>query len=279
MSGLTDAELADAQAAIGRTATRLQRLDPESLRRFSVAVGGDADRAAPTPLAHWAWFLDAVPDAGIGEDGHPTRGGFLPAVPGLPRRMFAATLIRFEAPLLLDEIAEAAMRIADVRHKRGRTGDLLFVEIERTISQAGTIRIVEQQTVVYRAGGDDAAPALPIAADDAAVVPATGALWQPTPFHLFRFSAATFNGHRIHYDLPYATAVEGYPALIVHGPFAAAKLAELAARDGPLASFAFRAQAPLFVNQPVRLVAAGEGEFHAVRCDGATATIAKATYR
>jgi 3-methylfumaryl-CoA hydratase len=96
---------------------------------------------------------------------------------------------------------------------------------------------------------------------------------------LFRFSAVTFNGHRIHYDLPYATGVEGYPSLVVHGPFIASRLAEMARQQGDLGTFEFRAQSPCFVDQPIRLARAGDGTFQALRCDGAVATIVKATYR
>jgi 3-methylfumaryl-CoA hydratase len=249
-----------------------------SLERFAIATGADPDveRMQP-PLALWAWFLDAVPDAGLGPDGHPRRGRFMPPIP-LPRRMFAAAAFRFEAPLLLDWEAEMEVRIADVTHKSGRTGDLVFVIIDRTVTQAGAVRVTERQTIVYR-DADDTSVSLSVPADDAEVMPADGEIWYPGSVNLFRFSAVTFNGHRIHYDVPYATGVEGYPALIVQGPFTAARLAMLAARDGDLAGFAFRAQVPLFVDQPVRLVRTGPGEFEALRCDGAVATSAKASYR
>ncbi|MDB5738873.1 MAG: hypothetical protein JWO65_2541 [Sphingomonas bacterium] len=280
MTIVSETALAEWRATIGRRESRTQMLDTESLRRFSVAVGGEGDVSAEhPPLAHWAWFLEVTPDALLGEDGHPRRGGFLPAIEALPRRMFASTAIHFEMPLLLDIEAEAVMRITDVRHKAGRSGDLVFVDIERTISQKTRTRVVERQTLVYREAGDATPMALPIPASDAVDMPAGGELWQPNPVHLFRFSAATFNGHRIHYDHSYANEVEGYPALIVQGPFAAAKLAALAAKTGPLARFEFRAQAPLFVDQQVRLARMGDGEFHAIRCDGVPSTIAKATYR
>ena len=116
---------------------------------------------------------------------------------------------------------------------------------------------------------------MPVPAD----TPIEGEIWEPTSTHLFRFSAVTFNGHRIHYDQPYATGVEGYPALVVHGPFIAAKLAGLAERRGPLAGFSFRAQAPIFLGQPIRLRDDGAGEVSAIRCDGAVSTLAKVSYR
>ncbi|WP_157215417.1 hypothetical protein [Flavisphingomonas formosensis] len=277
---ISEAQLAEWRGAIGRSFTRTQLLDTESLRRFSVAIGGDGKvEEAQPPLGHWAWFLETSADAEIGADGHPRRGAFLPDIPELPRRMFASTAIRFEAPLLLDAPAEAETRIGDMRHKAGRSGDLLFVDVDRILTQQGAVRVSERQTLVYRAEAGEVAPlTMPVEAEDARAVPAGGELWEPGPVNLFRFSAVTFNGHRIHYDAPYATGVEGYPALVVHGPFSAAKLAALAARQGPLASFEFRAQAPLFAGQPVRLVRTEAGEFHALRCDGATAMVAKAGY-
>jgi 3-methylfumaryl-CoA hydratase len=273
----TPEALRDWQSAIGRTVTRTQWLEAESLRRFAVAIGADPDveRILP-PLAHWAWFLDTPQDDGIGADGHPKRGGFLPAIT-LPRRMFAASAIRFEAPLQPGAEAELESRIEDVRHRPGAGGDLVFVDIARRISQDGVDRVTERQTLVYRGAAD--AGGLPVPAGDAEAVPAKGELWRPEEVNLFRFSAATFNGHRIHYDRPYATRVEGYPSLVVQGPFTAARLAGLAARDGALAALEFRLLAPLYAAQPVRLIRGEADEYRAVRCDGVTATSLKVTRR
>ncbi|HWJ35319.1 MAG TPA: hypothetical protein VNR70_08630 [Steroidobacteraceae bacterium] len=274
MSGIDEAEMQAWRDSVGRIATRRQRLDIESLRRFALAIDADAEVERVQPvLAHWAWFLDAVPDAELGEDGHPRRGAFLPAI-SLPRRMFVATRIRMLAPLELDRDAEMTLRIADVQHKRGRSGGLVFVEVERVIAQNGGTRVEERQSLVYRPM-DVVRLALPAPANDAG----DGEVWRPGAANLFRFSAATFNGHRVHYDHPYATEVEGYPAVVVHGTFAAAKLAQFAARRGPLSSFAFRAQAPLFLGQPIRICAVGEDEVRMVRADGAVSTIARVTYR
>jgi 3-methylfumaryl-CoA hydratase len=272
MSAIDQAAIDSWRAAIGRQEVQFQRLEAESLRRYALAVGGDPDieRIAP-PLAHWAFFLPGPCDDAIGEDGHPTRGGFLPAVT-LPRRMFAAAAIRFEAPLLVGELAELASAIADVTHKSGRSGDLVFVEVDRVLTQDGVVRVRERQSYVYRGAGD------PTPMPQPSDAPIEGVQWRPSETHLFRFSAVTFNGHRIHYDQPYATRVEGYPALVVQGPFTAAKLAGLAQRRGALASFAFRAQAPLFVGQPIYLQSS-DSEVRATRCDGAVALTAQISYR
>lgn len=271
MSTLDPAALEDWKAAVGRTETRSEVIEFESLRRYALAVGADPaiEKVLP-PLAHWACFLPLAQDGEIGEDGHPKRGGFLPAIT-LPRRMFAAADIRFEAPLVAGGNAEMVSTVAEVNHKSGKSGDLVFVEVDRVISQGGTVRVRERQSYVYRDMGPPAE--LPVPAETA---PA-GEVWQPGPVNLFRFSAVTFNSHRIHYDLPYTQGEEGYPALVVHGPFTAAKLAGLAGRTGTLSRFAFRAQAPLFLGQPIYLQQ-GENEVSAVRCDGATAMAAQVTY-
>lgn len=272
MSAIDPAALEEWKSAVGRTETRRERLESESLRRFALSIGADpaVDTVLP-PLAHWAFFLPRPEDDEIGADGHPKRGGFLPAIT-LPRRMFAGADIRFEAPIMLGDEAEMVSTIAEVNHKSGKTGDLVFVEVDRVIRQRGTVSIRERQSYVYREMGDPSP--LP---EPAEALP-EGDCWQPGPVNLFRFSAVTFNSHRIHYDLPYARAEEGYPSLVVHGPFAATKLAGLASRQGALASFTFRAQAPLFLGQPIFLQQ-GEGVVCAVRCDGATAMTAKVSYK
>lgn len=254
---------------IGKEEVRDEVLDAEALRRFAAAVGADLDveRQAP-PLAHWAFFLPVVAGTEIGPDGHPKRGGFLPPV-SLVRRMFASADMGFGPRLRLGEPARQTSTIADVRHRTGKSGDLVFVEVDRAITQDGETCVAERQTIVYRADGGRTPPVepapQPLAAGDAA--------WTPGPVDLFRFSAVTFNSHRIHYDAPYARGEEGYPGLVVHGPFTAAKLFAFAeARGGrALKTFAFRAQAPMFAGQVIRLTAgASDEEVRAVRCDGTT---------
>jgi len=260
---------------IGSEELRRELLSAETLRRFAAALGEtlDVERTQP-PLAHWAFFLPTAAADQIGPDGHPRRGGFLPPVT-LPRRMFAAAEMRFEAPLLLDREAERRSIILDVVHKAGRTGALVLVQAEHRITQDGALRVSETQTIVYREAGAPTPPVVPaeIAQQDGAT------LWNPTPVDLFRFSAATFNSHRIHYDLPYAAGEEGYPGLVVHGPFTAARLFGHARRHGRSPqSFAFRAVAPLFCGQPIQLTDDGDGKVRAVRCDGTDAMIAMAGF-
>jgi 3-methylfumaryl-CoA hydratase len=263
--------------AIGRTSVLRQTLDEASLQRFAVATGaGPEIEACPPPLAHWAYFLEAEATARLGPDGHPQRGlGLLPPIT-LPRRMFAAGAMQFHATLSLREAAELSLTVADVTLRQGKTGDLVFVELDRVLSQQGQARVSERQTLVYRGQGD---PVPPVSDGQIAGSP-TDQVWTPTTVELFRFSAATFNAHRIHYDQGYAREVEGYPDLVVHGPLTAARLASLAVRQAggaPLRTFHFRAVAPLFVNQPVRLSAGdAPGRVLATRCDGTLAMSAEA---
>ena len=262
------------QQWIGRTETRTETLDPESLRRFAGAIGEDLDveRVQPS-LGHWAFFLPIAPADQLGDDGHPKRGGFLPPVT-LVRRMFASAQMQFGSPLALGRNAERISSVFDVAHKAGRSGDLVLVQVDHSIIQDGEKKVSERQTIVYRDAGGSVPPIQP------AVVPveAGDVEWQPRAVDLFRFSAVTFNSHRIHYDLPYATGEEGYPALVVHGPFTAVKLFGRARGKGRPSAFSFRAAAPIFLGQPVIFRAAADGSFRAIRADGVDAMIAKADY-
>jgi 3-methylfumaryl-CoA hydratase len=272
---LDDAQVAEWRGWIGRSERSVETLHRECMRRYAAASGGDLDLEARQPsLGHWAYFLPTVSAAGIGPDGHPKRGGFLPPVT-LPRRMFAAGSFVFEQPLLLDVEAELVATIRDVKHRSGKSGELVLIEVERVLNQQSAVRLTERQTIVYREAG---APTS--AVEDAGLAPETGDEgWLPGPVDLFRYSAVTFNSHRIHYDLPYATGEEGYPGLVVHGPLTATRLHAYAARRLGRAPvrFEFRAVAPLFCGQAV-LLRPGEieDEIVAVRCDGTTAMIARA---
>jgi 3-methylfumaryl-CoA hydratase len=263
--------MTDLASWIGRTRTDSAVLEPELARRYAAALGADLDVETHfPPLGHWAYFNDAVEPGALGPDGHPRRGRFLPPVE-LPRRMFASATFAFEAQLALGAPAQLVQTIADVRQRSGHTGALVLVDVERRLSQAGVLKLTEVQTIVYRETGEASAPVLDTGAAG------KGELWLPNNVDLFRYSAATYNGHRIHYDQRYARDEEGYPDLVVHGPFTAAKLCDLAARSAatPLRTFSFRALAPLFVDQPVRLRLGGEpNSVIAVRCDGQSAVTA-----
>ncbi|MDB5581256.1 MAG: hypothetical protein JWR80_6432 [Bradyrhizobium sp.] len=210
--------------------------------------------AVGTPLPylwHWLYFLPMARQSEIGPDGHPKRGGFLPPVP-LPRRMWAGSDFEFHQPLLVGDALSRTSTIVDVKEKSGRTGTLLFVKVRHEIRNGGSeVALTEHHNIVYRDApkpGDPAPPptAAPgefawkrdIVADDVL---------------LFRYSALTFNGHRIHYDRKYVTETEGYPGLIVHGPLIATLLMDLLRREQPQAKvkrFEFKAVRPTFDINP-----------------------------
>lgn len=197
------------------------------------------------PLRHWLYFLPRHRRSELGPDGHAKRGGFLPPVP-LPRRMWAGGQVEFRRPLAIGDAVIRVSTIAGVEEKRGRSGPLVFVRVRHEIRRGDEAEaaLVEIQDIVYR--GADAAP-------DAGQRAPERSAWRqafvPDDVLLFRYSALTFNGHRIHYDRRYATSVEGYPGLVVHGPLIATLLCELVRRERPKAqvrAFAFRAVRPLF---------------------------------
>jgi 3-methylfumaryl-CoA hydratase len=206
---------------------------------------------AGTPLPalwHWLYFLPLHKQSEIGPDGHAKRGGFLPPVP-LPRRMWAGSQFEFHKPLRIGDAMTRTSTIHDVIEKSGRTGPLVFVKVRHEIRRAGEpdVALTEFHDIVYREAPkpDDVAPP-PKAA------PASSAWekkWVPDDVLLFRYSALTFNGHRIHYDRKYVTEVEGYPGLIVHGPMVATLLLDLLRHqlpDAEVVRYEFRAVRPVF---------------------------------
>jgi 3-methylfumaryl-CoA hydratase len=204
-------------------------------------------------LWHWLYFLPRSSQREIGVDGHPKLGGFLPPVP-LPRRMWAGGRLQWHAALRVGDALQRTTRIVAVTHKAGRSGDLVFLLLRHELSSGGKLLLIEEQDIVYRA---PAQPGDPVPPPQAAP---TDAIWSrkvvPDPVLLFRFSALTFNAHRIHYDRPYATGVEGYPGLVVHGPLLATLLADLARRERPdarVTGFSFRAVRPTSDQHPFRV--------------------------
>jgi 3-methylfumaryl-CoA hydratase len=240
---------------------RKQRTADIAAASPAARLAATLDRKEPPPKAgdalppgwHWLYFLDAVPMSAIGADGHAARGEFLPPIP-LPRRMYAGGRFRFERPLRVGEAIEREIEITDVALKQGRTGPLAFVTLRHTVFDRAGICLVEEQDIVYREAArpdEKPTPPQPPPADAA-----FGRAVAPDPVLLFRFSALTFNGHRIHYDQPYVTKVEGYPGLIVHGPLLAILLLDLIRRQRPeatLARFAFRSFRPVFDISPFKI--------------------------
>ena len=200
----------------------------------------------PLPeLWHWLYFLPLVARAEIGPDGHPKRGGFLPPV-ALERRMWASGQLTFHQDLRIGEAVTKTSEILKVAEKEGKAGSMVFVTVRHTIGSARGVAIEEQHDIVYLPMPKQFVPAAPNPVPE-------DLEWQEAypvdPVLLFRFSALTFNAHRIHYDISYASEVEKYPGLVVHGPLQAVLLLESAKRNNPdrrPASYRFRALRPLF---------------------------------
>jgi 3-methylfumaryl-CoA hydratase len=251
---------------IGRTEDMVDVIEPARSNALRAALGDPtplASGAAMPLLHHWLYFWNVQPSAGLGEDGHPAKGGFLPPVP-LPRRMWAGGRLEFVQPLHLGERVSKRSTILDVQEKSGKTGALVFVTLEHRLTGESGLAVIEQQDLVYREAVAPGSLAMPSGQGAAPAAP-----WcetcDPDAVLLFRYSALTMNGHRIHYDLPYARDAEAYPALVVQGPLQASLLIDLAARQlaRPIASFAFRGQQPAFCG--VALHVCGEAS-----ADGAT---------
>lgn len=256
-TALTPELLAHLRSWEGRSETLSDTITAAPVRLMAATL--DRDDPAPAagselpPLWHWLYFLPGARQGELGPDGHPRRGGFLPPVP-LPRRMWAGGRLQWHRPLHVGDEVERTSRIASVTHKSGRSGDLVFVLVRHEIRNGQGLAICEEHDIVYRAApqpGDAVPPPQPAPGD---------ASWQreivPEDVLLFRYSALTFNGHRIHYDRRYVTEVEGYPGLIVHGPLIATLLVDLVRRQAPdarLQTFAFKAVRPTFDLHPFRL--------------------------
>ena len=232
---------------IGRAETRDDVITAAPI----VALSGLLDRDDPTPkagdaappLAHWLYFLPAYRISEAGPDGHALKGSFMPPVP-LPRRMWAGSRLEFLRPLEVGEEVKRVSTIKDVTMKEGRSGPLVFVTVRHEVSDAKGLVLTDEHDIVYRGESAVAAQDTPAPAGEA---------WhreiRPDPVLLFRYSAVTFNSHRIHYDQPYTTKVERYPGLVVHGPLIATLLIDLLRRNLPGAvvrRYEFRAMKPLF---------------------------------
>jgi len=241
-----------------RSETMSDIITAAPLRALSATLDRDdpvpEDGSAVPALWHWLYFLPHARQSEIGSDGHARRGGFLPPVP-LPRRMWAGGRLRWEVgnPLRVGQQVQRISTIRSVKHKTGRSGELLFVLVEHRFSNQDGLALVEEHDIVYRAAAQ---------AGDPASTPQKPPLdgqqtWSrtivPDDVLLFRYSALTFNGHRIHYDRQYVTQVEGYPGLIVHGPLIATLLLDLLRRQlrgARVVAFEFRALRPTFDLHP-----------------------------
>ncbi len=248
---------------IGREEMRRDRVDGALAARWLATLDRDAPAGGVMPQGfHFCLCTPDAPTAGLGEDGHPVRNdspdSFLPPVP-LPRRMWASSKMEFLAPLKLNEAVERRSRVLSVTAKQGGSGSLVFVEVEHETSGESGLAVREVQSLVYREAFPAGSPPLPPLPGDGQFDTAGWDVHRsflPMPPLLFRYSALTFNTHRIHYDLDYATGEEGYRGLIVHGPLMATLLLDLAQRqlgDNVLKRFAFRAQTPAVCGEVLHL--------------------------
>ncbi|MBH3447292.1 MaoC family dehydratase N-terminal domain-containing protein [Pseudomonas putida] len=229
---------------IGRSETVHDCISHNLVKRIAATLSEPAPApGAPLPeLWHWAFFQDAVEHCGLGGDGHPARGGFLPPADNR-NRMWAGGRLEFLHPLRVDAQVSRRSTILNVQEKHGRTGSLLFVTVQHEYVQDGQRALIEEQDIVYR---EPSPPKL------GGTEPLPQGDWhlhvQPSPTLLFRYSAVTFNGHRIHYDWPYVTETEGYPGLVVHGPLIATLNVQAFVRANPqltVRRFSFRGVRPL----------------------------------
>ena len=237
---------------VGRSETRTDTVWPHLVRGLAATLEAPPPEGVLPPLWHWMLFADWAPASALGPDGHPKRGGFLPAVHDLPRRMWAGGRIEFHAPLHVGEEVTRTSTILSVTEKTGGSGRLVFVTVRHDIDGPAGRAITEEHDIVYRSAEGEAVkpgdPAPPIQAAAAREV-------FPDAVLLFRYSALTGNGHRIHYDADYVRHEEGYPGLIVHGPLQATWMAMLAAELAPLRCFAFRGRRPAFAGTPLQIEA------------------------
>ncbi len=286
--------MSEFSAWIGREARAKDRLDEARAARwlatFDLTLPASRLQRAIMPQGiHFALCTPEAPTATLGEDGHPARGdsrtSFLPPFI-MPRRMWASSAMQFIAPIAIGAVIERVSRVAAINEKDGGSGRLAFVDLEHTTSANGTIAVRETQTLVYR---EAAAPDAPLSPPEKGAGTFEASEWDavrtitPSPALLFRYSALTFNTHRIHYDAPYASAVERYRGLVVHGPLTASLLLQLAARElgeNRVRHFEFRGVSPAIAGEPLHLTMrsanSGGYELAAFSSDGRQVTKANA---
>jgi 3-methylfumaryl-CoA hydratase len=273
---------------VGRTSTVEEVASGERASRLASLLGHQSDETDPLfPLGHWLHFSeDDVPMSELGVDGHVRLGGFMPPV-DLPRRMWAGSELTFHAPIMPGQTMSRTTTIESVTEKSGSTGPLCFVVLRHEISADGVLATTDRHTIVYREATSVpvGSAAKPPRADSP--VPA-GWDWsksvRPDEVMLFRYSALTFNSHRIHYDYPYVTEVEGYPGLVTHGPLTATLLLDAfmsSHAEATVTGYRFTAKSPLFANEQIHLVGrqteGGVHELQAIAADGKVAIAATVT--
>ena len=256
----------DLSAWLGKSQTVVDRLDPNHAACIAATLGEPVPALGDSipPLWHWAYFLETVPLSMTGTDGHPARGSFLPPADNR-NRMWAGGRVAFDGALKVGVEAQKTSTVTAIQEKKGRTGSLLFVTVKHDIVQDGKLVVSEEQDIVYR----EPSPPKLVGSE-----PAPASQWKeeinPTAVLLFRYSAVTFNSHRIHYDHPYVTGVEGYPGLVVHGPMIATLMCQAFSHAHPqakLKQLTYRGLRPLIAPTPFavagHVVAPGQAQMWA----------------
>ncbi len=239
----------DLSAWLGKAQTVVDRLDPNHAACIAATLGEPAPQIGEVlpHLWHWAFFLETVPIAQTGLDGHPARGSFLPPADNR-NRMWAGGRVNFNAGLRVGIEAHKTSTVLAIKEKQGRTGSLLFVTVKHEVVREGKLVISEEQDIVYR----EPSPPKLQGTEPAPASQVTESV-EPSAVLLFRYSAVTFNSHRIHYDHPYVTQTEGYPGLVIHGPLIATMMCRAFVRANPSAKvrhLAYRGLRPLIAPTP-----------------------------
>ena len=242
---------------IGKSENRSDSMAPEQLQRFEAMLNRDPHSITSnkelTPCAHWTYFTPMDMHSNIAVDGHARKGDFLPPVE-LPKRMWAGGKILFKKPLLTGIPAEKKSTITAIDEKEGSTGKLCFVTIRHQISAKGSVAIDEVQQIVYREESEKGAH--PIRTQPLDIDPDWKKTTKPDTVLLFRFSALTFNTHRIHYDQDYVRNVEGYPNLVVHGPLLLVLMLDAfkAKHDGKvIEDIEYKAVGPIYLDEQITI--------------------------
>ncbi|MEP3477329.1 MAG: hypothetical protein ABJN57_13975 [Hyphomicrobiales bacterium] len=272
---------------LGRNEVKSDTISKAAVTRFQATLDTSPVEGVPQGF-HWCLCLPDIATDDLGLDGHPPKGGFLPPI-DLPRRMWAASVVSFLSPIEMDAKIERSSTVTNITEKSGKSGDLVFVDVEHVTRSNMIEAIREQQTIVYREATTTRAP-LPSCS------PETGSNengdpidlsdwdWKrtltPKTTMLFRYSALTFNSHRIHYDLPYAQNEELYPGLVVQGPLMATLLLDHCARQfgrDALSQFSYKGVSPAFADQPLHLVGRGDKELELCVIGADNRTVVKAS--
>lgn len=260
---MSDLDLEALRAWVGKSAVSTDLLCSRHARLLAATLGMPTNACEigqpMPPLWHWTYFLDGEPETKLGRDGHPARGGFLPPVP-LPNRMWAGGTLEFHQALPFGAVVERRSTVVSIDHKLGRSGHLVFVKVQHQVFYEGVLALTEYHNIVYKEAANAVLPSIERATDTKKAMYSRE--FYPSTTTLFRYSALTFNGHRIHYDADYCRNIEGYDNLVIHGPLKATLLANYALEIAgkPLKTFEYRGLRPATLGAKMSLNAQPESD-------------------